>query len=60
MCAINLEDSFSFGAGKKVGGERGALFGIEIEIVDTLLMRSSLWPGATPDPYEINGKQQLV
>lgn len=34
MCAINLEDSFSFGADKKVGGGR-ALFGIEIEIVET-------------------------
>lgn len=59
MCAINLEDSFSFGADKKVGGE-GAFRNRNRDRGNTLLMRLSLWPGATPDAYDINRKQQLV
>lgn len=43
MCAINLEDSFAFRPVRKWTNVR--LIGIQIEMLDTLLMRTLLQPG---------------
>lgn len=43
MCAINLEDSFAFRPVRKWTNVR--LIGIQIEMLDTLMMRTLLQPG---------------